>query len=460
MMNSEPFRMINFIFKAGLVVGITLFAAACGTEVVEPTPSPQPAKITPPPTTGSPTDEPTPITDASPEETICGEGLLSNPPDSEPAPQSPQISLFCQDGTIYYFHGSGFKPGEIPNFNDTSIISPFGTPMLLELKISKADGAGNLVLEATFSDIEPTGDWQINISANQGSKATGSFFYAPTQPRISLADQKSNEYGGITYVLLGTGWEPGEPLESIAENPSGIDQTTELIAEDVGSVIVDLPLAANPDDGDYITTISSNSHSVSIVITCKGGSCQPQEVPQKVEFSFARQFGNRFPDDYTSYTAFVTFMNDPEVINLDLPKSWSYVSGDPWMDEEVIQGVSLLATSDIDGFTGTYGTPGVVIIASSSQSDSNDEVGLLDGLDFFQDQCDYDDRYEYNDQTYSGLYDIYENCGQEGGSLYAVVLFPVDRDYFVFIQVQAVSKADLEALDMIIQSIRVTGDLP
>lgn len=275
-MNSAPFPMIKNIFKASLILGVILFTAACGPGNVEPAPhSPTPTQV-PLPTTQPAAATPTPITISSPEEPICGIGLLSDPPVSQTAPQTPQIALYCQDGATYYFHGSGFKPGEIINIYDVSIISPFGSEMMLELNFGRTDAAGNLVVSIPFSDIEPTGEWQISVSANQGSRASGTFYYAPTQPRITLASQDPNEYGGITYLLLGTGWQPNETLELIVENPSGVDQTAELIAEDVGSVMIELPLAANPDDGDYITTLIGKSQSVSFVITCNGGNCQPQ----------------------------------------------------------------------------------------------------------------------------------------------------------------------------------------
>jgi hypothetical protein len=80
----------------------------------------------------------------------------------------------------------------------------------------------------------------------------------------------------------------------------------------------------------------------------------------------------------------------------------------------------------------------------------------------FLGDCSLDDRYEYNDGYYRGFYDYYNNCGGQGGAYLILSAVPVQDtgDVLVFVEIQIVSDADVEAADHILKTFDIVGALP
>ncbi len=58
-----------------------------------------------------------------------------------------------------------------------------------------------------------------------------------------------------------------------------------------------------------------------------------------------------------------------------------------------------------------------------------------------------------------GLYDVWLNCDGTGTSFIVLTAVPEDRSFLALVQVQVVSDKDLDALDRILSSFIVSGDL-
>ena len=88
------------------------------------------------------------------------------------------------------------------------------------------------------------------------------------------------------------------------------------------------------------------------------------------------------------------------------------------------------------------------------EAQSYDTAGLLDELaeDY---SCDYDGRYEYDDGVYTGLYDLYVNCGDSESVIIELSAEPDHRGFLVYLVIQAVSDADFEALQQILDTFFV-----
>ena len=79
---------------------------------------------------------------------------------------------------------------------------------------------------------------------------------------------------------------------------------------------------------------------------------------------------------------------------------------------------------------------------------------MLDYYDFSSD-CAYDERSDYEDAAYTGAFDVWNSCGGTDTALIVVEAYPPEGEFLVVVQVQAVTEADLEALDAILQSFYV-----
>jgi serine protease Do len=144
---------------------------------------------------------------------------------------------------------------------------------------------------------------------------------------------------------------------------------------------------------------------------------------------------------------------------IEIPESWNDIDGSPWTDDNGdVLGAALQASPDLQGFLDDQ-APGVMFLATSLDGESFDAAEYLDLLDF-SDNCAYEGRSEYEDALYTGLYDLYTDCGNTDNVLFVVVSAPEDETFLTMLVVEAMTEADLEAADRIFDSFEVIGNLP
>ena len=164
-------------------------------------------------------------------------------------------------------------------------------------------------------------------------------------------------------------------------------------------------------------------------------------------------------DAPATYTEFVGIYDDSQAVYVEVPVEWAQVDGSNWVgDDGSIYGSSIIASTDIEGFSSTYTTPGMQILAGTVFGDST--MGELADIMDFSDACTYDGRFDYSDGFYTGVYDQYSNCDGQGSIIIVLAAEPVEQHYSVIVLVQVVTDADLDALDHILDTFIVVGDLP
>ncbi len=150
---------------------------------------------------------------------------------------------------------------------------------------------------------------------------------------------------------------------------------------------------------------------------------------------------------------FVSVTDDAEVINVEIPASWSDIDGAPFTDDSGANWASLMASPDLAGYQGTWDVPGVTIMASADAVGSytpealmNDWAASIEGSGCVSEQSDV-----YDDGYHVGLFQYWTGCG--GAASYVVVAAnSTANDYVVLVAVQANSDADLEAIDRVLGS--------
>ncbi len=166
-------------------------------------------------------------------------------------------------------------------------------------------------------------------------------------------------------------------------------------------------------------------------------------------------------DAYGDYTV-VT--DDLGAIQLEVPASWSDVNGEPWEDSGTgAEFASVYAAPDLDKFANSWGTPGVVFNVTADKERIGGHIQVLDWTrtQEFLDDCELDSRYEYNDGYYRGAFDYYEDCGDSADYMILAAVPVADTgDILIWLEVQIVSDADLQAAERILASFAVVGSLP
>ena len=179
-----------------------------------------------------------------------------------------------------------------------------------------------------------------------------------------------------------------------------------------------------------------------------------------VLFSFAQEIEEQVGGDFgdpgaVEYTDYIEIVDDTGELIIEVPQSWTDIDGSPVLDDDgSFLSASIQASSNLDGFWSTYATPGVVFYVLDNAGQDTDTDSLLNDLAGSY-ECDYDGRYEYEDEIYKGLYDLYLNCGSVGSVIIELAAAPTHEQYFTYLLIQAVSDADFDALDRILATFFV-----
>ena len=164
--------------------------------------------------------------------------------------------------------------------------------------------------------------------------------------------------------------------------------------------------------------------------------------------------GSNVEAEYSEY-AYIT--DEQGILAVEVPVEWGDVEEIAWTgsdDEEF--GIQLWAAPDLDAFENDWGVPGVVLSYSANLAEEGyTPADLLDSIDYGED-CTYTGREELPDGFYTGVYDVYEECGSAGSSALLLALLPEDESYLARIEVYSANEADLAASDRILDSFLVT----
>jgi serine protease Do len=158
-------------------------------------------------------------------------------------------------------------------------------------------------------------------------------------------------------------------------------------------------------------------------------------------------------EEAAEYTEYVSVTDDSGTLTLEVPAAWSDVSTAPLVsgDQSYPQ---IQAATDLDGFNTTYGVSGVMFMSAPADGGSIEQV--LEG--FAVDQCFDGGITDYNDGVFVGKYQLWEQCaGTEAIYLVLVTNLVSSADIFYITTVQAVTTADLDALDHILTTFNAAG---
>ncbi len=297
-----------------------------------------------------------------------------------------------------------------------------------------------------------------------GAAATSQYFAIARDEALAIIDRLRNGEDVTSIGINGTAVTDGETIFGIwvssVESGSPADNAR-IEAGDIITSIEDLVLATDGTMADYCDILRTRSPQDTMDVQVLRfatsevleGQLNGRELEVTVNFGTA--LSDVVADDpggaaggyeYTSIT------DDSGLLIVEVPTDWTDIDGRPWIRDEEEIGVAVKAAPDLDAFFETWTTPGVTF-AASAQIEHTPET-MLGELNF-EDACDYDGRYPYEDPLYTGQYDLWVDCGGEGTLILALFAQPEDQSFIIVVLVQIVTEADLEALDHILDTFLV-----
>ena len=166
-----------------------------------------------------------------------------------------------------------------------------------------------------------------------------------------------------------------------------------------------------------------------------------------------------FGDGYMSIT------DDYGALYVEVPSGWNQIDGTLWTDywgDLYFEAADVAAAPDLDGFLSYYDYSGVRFSASEDWGAIGGYIQLLDGTKFwFEDNCTWEWREDYEDPVYEGAYD-YWDCGRDSDVVVIGARPSADPTaYLVLVQVQITSDFDFDALERIMDTFDLMdGYLP
>lgn len=312
----------------------------------------------------------------------------------------------------------------------------------------------------------------VNYAGLPGPTGTEQFYAIAYTEAVPIIDQLRQERDVHSVGVNGFAIHPESGYQGIwvsSVKPGSPADRAGIRGGDIIRSLQGLVLSTDGTMTDYCDIL--RSHRPEDVLNVEVLRFATQEVLEgqingrvlEPTFSFARELEEevqrRAPDAAPDfYGDYVTVQDDSGTIIMDVPAEWRDVDGTAWtLDGETV-GASISAAPDLAQFLGGWSVPGVFFGASRVIAQSFDEESMLNELDFSSD-CDYQGRFDYSDPLYIGRYDVYGDCGGQGSTLVILSAVPETRAFIMLVVVQVVSQADLEALDAILNSFQVVGDL-
>ena len=188
----------------------------------------------------------------------------------------------------------------------------------------------------------------------------------------------------------------------------------------------------------------------------------------EVSFSFdnalGSQLGKSSGGGSTRYSSYATVTDDTRALQVDIPGEWADVDGSPWIDNGDTIGAALSAAPELDQFWDSWIGSGMYFYVSDAFDRLGGYVQLLDHYRTgYEEDCVDGGRYEFQDLSYKGEYDVFTQCGGENGPM-LLILAAVPKDdpqaFLVFIGVQVTKEADLDAVDHVLRTFKVVCPLP
>lgn len=237
------------------------------------------------------------------------------------------------------------------------------------------------------------------------------------------------------------GIQPGDIIEKIEGLPLATDGTMRDYC--------DILRSRNPDD---VLTVQVLRYNEGIRLTgeINGDELVPSEsLVDEVEEQTGGSLATGEAYEYATIT------DSTGVLVVDVPTAWSDLRTDTVTLEDGGTFPQIIAAPSVDGFLGTYDTPGMSFIVDATGATAVEDFMAASN---FTGDCESTGPEPYEDALYTGQIEYWVNCVGSGGAVVVIAASPPGGEFTVRVVVQMVSDADAEALDQIIATFRVVTE--
>ena len=258
----------------------------------------------------------------------------------------------------------------------------------------------------------------------------------------------SDDALGITGIWVAA-VEPGTPASDAG-----------VLAGDVLLEFDGMPLAAEGGYGEYCDVVRSAGEGAIAVEVLRFDTNEVltgefRGRPLDVSGSISSVVGGSTEiASGEAYTEWVTLVDDTGTISVEVPAAWSDVDLTP-ANTEAGEAPFIQASTDIDEFDTSYRVPGMVFAAVPTTSTVE---SLLTEFAPAEGECTDEGIDPYEDARFVGEVQVWADCAGADVAYVVVVSELKDGSPYRFVTiVQAVSTADIDALERILDTFNLTS---
>ena len=259
-----------------------------------------------------------------------------------------------------------------------------------------------------------------------------------------------DDYAGITGIWVAS-VKPGSPADAAG-----------IAGGDVITSLQGIAMGADGTMSDYCDVLRTYGEDATLSVevlryeTSEYLEGQINGDPLSLSFSFAQEFDDVVADTpagessgFGTYSGYSVVYDDSGNVSVSVPNEWSDVDGSY---NDATGGPSVWAAPDLGSFSSSFDVPGVRVDVSLDGSLTPEQAAFEVDYSSFCTDAGAD---SYDDGYYVGVLQIWGDCGDSQSAVIIVGATDINNSFTVRVEVQAVSDADLEALDEIFNSFFV-----
>ena len=210
----------------------------------------------------------------------------------------------------------------------------------------------------------------------------------------------------------------------------------------------DEPTTTTESDDTTTTTAEEDDDSAGLGSDGAGGD-EREKAVDEFEEEVRTGTGSEDTSGGVAYEGYTTVQDDSGVLSVDVPVEWSDVDG-----SEGLFGPDVVASVSVQQFLEDFSVPGVEFQATTLSTQTPPEV-LGELASRFSTLCAPGAVEDYADPLYTGVSQLFTDCGGTTTSFVWVAIEPADQSFIAIVGVQIVTDRDIEALGTILDTFVV-----
>lgn len=153
----------------------------------------------------------------------------------------------------------------------------------------------------------------------------------------------------------------------------------------------------------------------------------------------------------TAYSDFTEVSDDSGTISVQVPTTWTQVDGTAIQLEDGTSMPNVSAAPDLQAFYDSWTSPGVSLSGASPDMGSASDL-LTQIASNAASACTPTPAQDYDDGLYTGLIQVFSNCGGTGAVVVAIAAQPEDGSFTALAIIQLTTEADVAVADKVLET--------